>query len=341
MNASHQDINLLIDAIVQQNVVLIAHLATLGGQRAPLAHIANQVFLGLIEELQRQGVNQKVTADMFGLALRTYQRKRQRLLESATEEGRSLWEAILKHIEAQGACTRAQLMERFPRDEENLIRGVLTDLVDNNLLIRQGQGSWTQYRPTTADERARRSPWEAQDAVANMVWIAVYKGAPVTLQALLQEFGHIKSELLKESLQHLLTEGRIQESPLCDGTQAYTCGNYVIPVGSRTGWAAAVFDHYQAMVGALCAKLQQNTSTSAHQDVIGGSTFAFDFEAGHPLEEEVYGLLNEFRQRAQKLRQRVDALNDPLQNPATMSRRVLLYIGQNVIADDDDTQGHP
>jgi hypothetical protein len=35
--------HLLIDAIVRQTTVLIAQLATAGGFRAPLAHIAEQV----------------------------------------------------------------------------------------------------------------------------------------------------------------------------------------------------------------------------------------------------------------------------------------------------------
>ena len=36
---------LLIDSIVRQVTVLIAQLGTAGGLRAPMAHLANQVFL--------------------------------------------------------------------------------------------------------------------------------------------------------------------------------------------------------------------------------------------------------------------------------------------------------
>jgi hypothetical protein len=64
------NIQLLIDAIVRQTTVLVAELATAGGARAPLAHVANQVFMDLAAELERQGVSRKVSADMFGLALR-------------------------------------------------------------------------------------------------------------------------------------------------------------------------------------------------------------------------------------------------------------------------------
>ena len=72
------NVQLLIDAIVRETTVLIAQLATSGGLRAPLAHVAGQVFAELAAELEREGVPKKVSADMFGLALRTYQRRTQR-----------------------------------------------------------------------------------------------------------------------------------------------------------------------------------------------------------------------------------------------------------------------
>ncbi|MGC4068284.1 MAG: hypothetical protein QM784_27270 [Polyangiaceae bacterium] len=101
-------IELLIQAIVRQTTVLIAQLATSGGARAPLAQVANQVFLDLVTELERQGVSRKVSADMFGLGLRTYQRKIQRLLESGTERGHSLWEVVFDYIGAKKMTSRAE-----------------------------------------------------------------------------------------------------------------------------------------------------------------------------------------------------------------------------------------
>jgi predicted acetyltransferase len=55
--------------------------------------------LSLVRELERQGIGQKVIADMFGLALRSYQQKVQRLSESATDRGLTLWEAVHAHIQ--------------------------------------------------------------------------------------------------------------------------------------------------------------------------------------------------------------------------------------------------
>src|SRR3954462_14048 len=116
-------IELLIHAIVRQTTILIAQLATSRGVRAPLAHIANQVFMDLVRELERQGVSRKVSADMFGMGLRSYLRRIQRLGESSTETGRSLWEAILAFLRENQIVNRARIMDRFYRDEEAVVRG--------------------------------------------------------------------------------------------------------------------------------------------------------------------------------------------------------------------------
>lgn len=71
----------LIDAIVVQTTILIAELATTAGIHAPLARIADQVFLDLFRAVEAKAVGRKVVADMFGLALRTYRKKVNRLSE--------------------------------------------------------------------------------------------------------------------------------------------------------------------------------------------------------------------------------------------------------------------
>jgi len=103
---------LLIDAIVRQTTVLIAALATATGQRATLSHVADQVFADLVRELNDQGVGHKVIADMFGMALRTYHRRVSRLAASGTEQGRSLWEAVLTFVEDKSPIARADVLQR-------------------------------------------------------------------------------------------------------------------------------------------------------------------------------------------------------------------------------------
>ena len=50
---------------MHQTTILLAQLATAAGIRAPLAHVADEVFLSLATELEQQGVRKKVAADMF------------------------------------------------------------------------------------------------------------------------------------------------------------------------------------------------------------------------------------------------------------------------------------
>src|SRR5215510_279292 len=127
------DAKLLIDAIMRQTTVLIAQLSTAAGIRAPLAHVADQVFLDLASEIEAQGVGRKVVADMFGLALRSYQRKVQRLVESSTEQERTLWEALLEMIQREGSLSRSDLQVRFGHDGAMAVASVLRDLVDSGL----------------------------------------------------------------------------------------------------------------------------------------------------------------------------------------------------------------
>ena len=89
---------MLIETVVQQTMVFIAQIATAGGVRAPLAQVANQVFLELTNELGNQGVTKKVIADMFGMALRTYHRKVRELSAGRTDGGGTLWASVLATV---------------------------------------------------------------------------------------------------------------------------------------------------------------------------------------------------------------------------------------------------
>src|SRR5262245_357019 len=171
---------LLIDAVVRQTTILIAHLATARGARAPLSDIAGQVFIDLARELHRQGVSRKVAADMFGLALRTYRRKIQRLTESETLAGRSLWEAVHDFVGAQPVVTRADVLRRFHRDDESTVRGVLQDLVDSGLVYQAGRGAASSYRVATPDDLdyVRENEREA-DGTDTLVWAVVYRLGPL------------------------------------------------------------------------------------------------------------------------------------------------------------------
>lgn len=323
-----QDANLLIDAIVRQTVVLVAHIATSGGKRTPLADVADQVFRGLIQELEQQGVTQTVTADMFGMALRTYQRKRQRLTESATERGRTLWEALLSFIQERGPVQRADILRRFHYDGEDMVRGVLSDLVEAGFVARTGRGHKTAY--LVVDQRLTDP--DDLDASSALLWITIYRKGPLSKGELRAEHPSLSEAWLDGALEVLERQGAVRREDAEEGAR-WCSEQYLIPFGAQAAWGASVFDHYQAMVGAICTKLRHGQRRADLKDTVGGSTFAFDLWEGHPDEEEVLGLLKELRERAQALRLRAESVEAP---PEARRKRVLFYVGQNVMAEDEE-----
>lgn len=322
---------LLIDSIVRQTTVLIAQLATSGGVRAPLAHIANQVFLELAAELDAQGVSRKVSADMFGMALRTYLRKIQRLSESHTEGGRSLWEAMLDYLSGSGLVTRADVLRRFHRDDEAVVRGVLRDLTESGLVFCSGSGADAVFRAATQEELGHGKQLGAREGgVDELLWALIYRSGPLTREALLTQTA-LGASALDAALQRLLDDQRIERDPRSP-SEAYVSRQLYIPLGATAGWEAAVFDHFQAVVKTICCRLRQG---SAARLLAGGSTYTLDVWPGHPLAETAYAVLQNVRTQLSDLRQRIEEYNQEHGLP-DQHDRVVVYAGQCVLSEPGD-----
>ncbi|HEY6727624.1 MAG TPA: hypothetical protein VI197_26495 [Polyangiaceae bacterium] len=299
------NVQVLIDSIVRQVTVLIAQLATSGGVRAPLAHVANQVFLDLANELETQGVSRKVSADMFGMALRAYIRKVRRLSESESHQGRTLWQAVLEFIKGEQLASRERILERFRLDGALEVSAVLHDLSESGLVFCSGVGRRAVYRAATDDELGQLAQLYKDDAGGEeLAWVLVYRHGPITAAELAQ---HLRRDETQTAslIDKLSASGRVQVS----ASGLLTARDFVIPLGAEIGWEASVFDHVQAVVQTICQRLQQNSLAASDADVVGGSTYSFDIWPGHPLEAEVKSQLNDFRKRASELRQRVEAHN--------------------------------
>jgi hypothetical protein len=109
----------------------------------------------------------------------------------------------------------------------------------------------------------------------------------------------------------------------------------VIPLGSAAGWEAAIFDHFQAVVTALCTKLRLGRSRAIPGEWIGGSTYSTYVWEGHPMHEEVLGLLQRVRSDASALRERVDTYNAARSLPED-AKKVIFYAGQTVLGLDEE-----
>lgn len=328
---------ILIDNIVRQTTVLIARLSTVGGTRSPLAHVANEVFVGIVRELESQGVGKKVIADMFGLALRSYRQKVQRLGESATARGVTLWKAVYDHVSERGSVTRAELLQRFAGDEETSVRGILSDLVESGLAMRSGRGEEATYRVATAEELDDIGSFpqrSSKASLAALVWLQVFREGPLEKKRL-SELLPIGSAELEEAVATLSRDGRIRLETRTDGDY-YAADQCLIPLGEAAGWEAAVLDHHRTVLNAIAAKIQSGARTSAKRDEVGGTTLSFDVWPGHPFEAEVRKLLEETRSAVIPLWDRVTEYNE--QNQATSRNRtyqVHFYVGQYLVEEED------
>jgi hypothetical protein len=326
---------LLIDAVVQQTMVFIAQLATAGGVRAPLAHVAEQVFSDLTTELSNRGVKKNVIADMFGMALRTYHRRVRELGESKTDSGRSVWEAVLGFIRDRGPVSGRDVLVRFAGDDVDVVTGVLSDLSQSGLVYRAGRGDGARYR-IAEDADFSGDDTAVAPAREHLVWLAVYRSGPANEEAV-QTFTHLGATACKTALDALVRSGRVVETRSGAGSM-YAADRFEVPLGAPVGWEAAVLDHFQAMVTAIITKLTRGRAAGGLGDQVGGSTWSLDVWRGHPLEAEAKSLLERTRAAVEDLRERIDAHNSQANHDGP-GERVVFYAGQS-IRDDRPIAAH-
>jgi len=317
------NLKLLIDGIVRQTTVLIAQLSTASGVRAPLAHVADQVFVELAREIESQGVRRQVVADMFGMALRSYQKKMRRLTESESARERTLWEAVLEFVEKEQP-TRARILQRFEYDGEREVAAVVKDLIRSGLVCVTGSGDNAVHGVTSDAMRDKLERQQDLDAVANLAWLKIFRHEARTRAELAAALG-VDAEVARAAADELERSGRVTEE---DGV--LKSGNVALPLGAEQGWEAAIVDHFRAVAVAIATKVREGLAGAKASDRLGGSTFTFTVTPGHPYEEEVYSLLRKTRISAQALWDRVAAHNEEHPPDPETSTRVSFYVGQTL-----------
>lgn len=305
--------------IVRQTTVLLAQISTAAGVRAPLSHVADQVFFSLARELEAQGVRRNVVADMFGLALRSYQLKMQRLAETAGVQ-RSLWQDVYQRLE-RGSASRRELHTVFPLVETKTMRAILHDLVDSGLAYKSGRGEDAVYGLTSEAERQRLQDAGNVASLANLVWLALSTQGDHSREELARQFGADEAKL-GQALKQLCADGRVAEREGVFVAQSFT-----IPVGAEDGWEAAICDHFRAVATAIGAKLSARASNQT--DKVGGATLTFTVYDGHPKQTQVHRLLEDVRTQVNELWREVAEINRHTPPPKE-AEKVTFYLGQSV-----------
>jgi hypothetical protein len=308
--------------------VLIGQLSTAAGVRAPLARVADQVFLDLARELDAQGVAHRVAADMFGLALRSYQKKIRRLTESASFPDRTLWEAVLEFVREKQRVRRSDILARFRTDEEREVGALLNDLVGSGLVYQTGYGSEALYGITSEADLVYLVRANEAESALPVVWTTVHRSPGVTLKSLLEQLA-TDGAVVRSAVETLVAEGKLSRDG--DGDAArLTAVDLFVPVGAELGWEVAVFDHFRAVVNAIAEKVRGGRGRSEGTDVVGGATLSFDVGPGHPFEARVERLLRDVREQVGALWKDVEAYNREHRAEATLSKRIFFYFGQYV-----------
>lgn len=322
---------LLIDAIMRQTTVLIAQLSSTAGIRAPLAHLADEIFLNLSRELENQGVSRKVVADMFGMALRGYQRRVQRLQVNPADEGRSLWLDMIQLLQREGRATRMELLQRFSTDDPSSVAAVLSDLVRTGFATKTGNGASAVFALTPEESQKLLDNGEKAEALLALVWLDICRHPRAQIQDVSGRIFAPEDEVTR-AIDRLLAQRRIERRE--DGS--LIADPFVVPVGASEGWEVAVFDHFQAVAGAIAAKLRPGRPRSMADDTTGGATLTFEVSASHPYLAEVRGLLAETRLRTDDLWDRVEKANQASPIPEDEVERVVFYFGQFSKQGDED-----
>lgn len=314
--------------------MLIARLSTAAGVRSPLGHIADEVFSGLVRELNHQGVSNKVIADMFGMALRSYRQKVQRLGESATSRGVTLWSAVQAFLAEREWSTRSEVLERFKHDDEVSLRGILNDLVESGLAVRSGMRDEMRYRAATEDELrdlGTQTIHGDPDVLTALVWLQIYREGPVTLDQLAERLPFSRSELAS-AVATLTADGRVGRQA-GSRQEVFTAEQVLIPIGEAAGWEADIVDHHRVVLNGIAARATLGSGKSSATEELGGTTLTFDLWPGHPKEREVRQLLGQFRAGALPLWEEVNATSK--KGSHSRAYQVHFYFGQYVVADDD------
>jgi hypothetical protein len=315
---------------------LIAQLSTAEGARSPLGHIAGEVFSGLVAELENQGVSKKVIADMFGMALRSYRQKVQRLGESGTTRGVTLWSAVQSYLSGRESATRQEILKHFAHDDEVSVRGILRDLVDCGFVIRSGREHQTSYRSATHEELrdfGKDTEEQSSDSLAAFVWILIFRKEAITVEQLVRLVPASVDEL-NEALAVLVEDGRVSRT--MQGDEAiFEAKEVLIPIGESAGWEAAIVDHHRTVSNAIAAKVNLGVRKSTSGDQVGGTTLTFDLWPGHPREGAVRNLLSEVRTQILPLWEEVEEHNKT--DSSTEGYQVHFYCGQYLVEEEQLT----
>lgn len=326
-----RNVRILMNMLVREMGIFVSHLATYNGERKPLAHSLDLMFLTIAEELDRQGISRKVAADMFEMVLRSYQRKIKRLeVRINDHDAFTIWKELYEKIYEEEEAEREQLLATYKGDRVAIVKSALKELVEAGLLDSKTRGGATYYTPS---EGMIEHESAYQDRLYWLVWVSVCRGQILAYEELVEQMeplGFSTGEL-DAILEQLCAHGRIErqlpDGP--DGQVFYISSVCVIAPEQSFGWEAGLFDHIRTVLSSITRKMKWMRDGVKAPGVLGGSTYGFDLWEGHPYEEQILALLAKHRGEFSALRGEIDRFNaDQPALSEELMYRVIFYFGQ-------------
>ena len=317
--------DLFIDGILRQTAKLVVRVATHAGERANVGHVADVMFSYMAEELEARGVGRKLAADMFGIRLRSYQKKVQRTAMSRTFRGKTLWQAVRALLLRRGRVARGELLGVLRRDDPVIIGAILNDLVRAGVVECRGRGDAAVYHVVDR----RDAPADEDDSLlAFRVWSSVDR-APIGVDGLARRL-HLKRAHIRALTDELVRSGSLR----LDDDGKLRAQRYEIASTDPGGFEAAMIDHLTAVTENVVDRLEAKARGEERPG--GGTTLAFVIHDSHPYRDETLALLETLRGRTDEL-WRVVADHNQREPHAKKQRRqkVRFYLGQSVHDLDD------
>lgn len=117
----------LVHMLAYQAGRVVANTALSNGLRRTVGWTLDVMLLGIMDELERQQISRKIAAEMLGMTLRTYQRRRASVQEHAQSTGYNAWHRLYSKL--QKWASREEILSWFEPQREPQIISLLHDMV--------------------------------------------------------------------------------------------------------------------------------------------------------------------------------------------------------------------
>ena len=117
-----------VKTVVYQAGRLAGATAVADGARRSLGWIQDILLLGVVDELEEQGLSRKVIADILGMTTRTFQRHLS-AARAGSQVGITLWQFI--HRRCETPQTKEAITAWFPASRKLEIHSLLRDMIQS------------------------------------------------------------------------------------------------------------------------------------------------------------------------------------------------------------------